>query len=148
MDHPDTPSMRRAIELGAEARAVGAVIVSDEGIVAESTGRIVDRPDPTAHSELEAIRRACRTLDTVGLNGRWLYTTHEPCPMCMAACCWARLEGVVYAATDADMPDEWGTIFSSVSAREIRAHCEHQPTLIEEFLRSEATQIHERDGEE
>lgn len=142
MDHPDEATMREAIELGVAEETVGALVVRDGAVVARGTEAIAARPDATAHSEVEAIRAACRSLDTPRLAGCWLYTTHEPCPMCAAACCWARLDGVVYAATDEDMPTEWAPIFTTTSAREIRDRADHRPTLVEEFLREEATRIH------
>lgn len=135
--------MRDAIERGRDANSVAALVVGDDDVYAANTGEVFSRPDATAHSEVEAIREACARLDTVRLDGYWLYSTHEPCSMCMAACCWAHLDGVVYAATDEDMPDDWETVFAGGSAREIRDTSEHQPTLVEEFLRPEATCIHD-----
>lgn len=142
MDHPNEELMWKAISIGADPEGVGALLVRDDEIVASGTGAIFERPDATAHSEIEVIREARRRLDAERLEGCWLYSTHEPCPMCMAACCWARIEGVVFAATDEDRPADWGTIFSAVSAREIRDTCEHRPELHEEFMRAEAIQIH------
>ena len=146
MTHPDADLMRRAIDLGrgeTGSEAVAALVVADGEVVARSRGAIFDRPDATAHSEVEAIRAACRALDRVHLDGCWLYTTHEPCPMCAAACCWARLDGIVSAATDADMPDAWGTIFAGTPAGEIVAAATHRPALHEEFLRDEAASLHD-----
>jgi len=142
MDHPDEELIEKAIALGTDPDAVGALLVRDGEIIASGTGAIFERPDATAHSEVEVIREACQRLDSERLDGCWLYSTHEPCPMCMAACCWARIEGVVFALTDEEMPDDWGTIFSAVSAREIRDGCEHRPALHDGFMRAEATQIH------
>lgn len=135
--------MRKAIDLGVEHESVGALVTRDGEILAQSTGAIFTRPDATAHSEIEAIRDACEAVQSATLAGSWLYTTHEPCPMCMAACCWSQLDGVVYAATDEDMPEEWGTIFESMSADEVRDGSAHNPEIIEEYIRKEATKIHD-----
>ena len=143
MNHPADSLMQRAIKMGMQTESVGTLVVRDGDVLASSTGAIFSRPDVTAHSEIEAIRETCTSLESPRLDDCWLYTTHEPCPMCMAACCWARLDGVVYAATDDDMPEKWGTIFSAASARQIRDLCSHQPELVEEFMRKEATEIHE-----
>jgi len=143
MNHPVDSLMEIAIEMGIQTESVGALLVRDGGVLARSSGAIMSRPDVTAHSEIEALREACTALDSPRLDDCWLYTTHEPCPMCMAACCWARLDGVVYAATDDDMPEEWRTVFSEASARDIRDLCSRRPELVEEFMREKATEIHE-----
>ena len=105
--HPDHETfLRRAIELSARAAlehstggAFGAVIVKDGRIVAEGMNRVVASHDPTWHAEMEAIRLASVTLQSFKLAGCTLYTSAEPCPMCMAACYWAGIEQVFYAAS-------------------------------------------------
>ena len=105
--HPDHEKfLRRAIELSARAAleystggAFGAVVVKDGRIVAEGMNRVVASHDPTWHAEMEAIRLACVTLQSFKLPGCTLYTSAEPCPMCMAACYWAGIEQVFYAAS-------------------------------------------------
>lgn len=77
----------------------GAVIVREGKILARGWNRVTSRNDPTAHAEMVAIRRACRALKSFELRGGWLYTSCEPCPMCLAAAYWARLEGIFYANT-------------------------------------------------
>ena len=97
--------MRRAVELGhmgAEAGdggPFGTVIVKDGEIVGEGWNRVVARNDPTAHGEIEAIRDACGRLGTFCLDGCDLYTSGEPCPMCLSAIYWARVERVFYGFT-------------------------------------------------
>jgi guanine deaminase len=76
----------------------GALIVRDGRAVATGQNRVTRDNDPTAHAEVVAIRRACAALDTFTLAGCTLYTSCEPCPLCLAACLWARLDRVVYAA--------------------------------------------------
>jgi len=79
---------------------VGAVLTSADGqILARDGNRILERRDPTAHAEVVAIRAACAKLAAFQLDGCDLYTTCEPCPMCLGAIYWARPERVVYAAT-------------------------------------------------
>jgi guanine deaminase len=99
--------MRRAIALALEnIRAGGgpfaAVIVKDGRIIAEGANRVTATNDPTAHAEVVAIREACRALRNFQLDGCDLYTTCEPCPMCLGAIYWARPARVFYAGSAAD----------------------------------------------
>jgi len=80
----------------------GAVVVRDGQVVGEGANEVTSRNDPTAHAEIAAIRAACRALDTFRLDGCTIYASAEPCPMCLAAIYWARLDQVFYAATRAD----------------------------------------------
>jgi guanine deaminase len=100
--------MRRAIELAVEnVRAArggpfGAVIVKDGRIIAEGANLVTSTNDPTAHAEIVAIREACRSLGRFHLTGCEIYTSCEPCPMCLGAIYWARLERVFFGCTRAD----------------------------------------------
>ena len=101
--------MRRAIELArktaVEDNAGGpfaAVVVRDGEIIGEGWNRVVAEHDPTWHGEVAAIRDACRRLGTHDLSGCDLYTSCEPCPMCLGALYWARPARVFFAATKAD----------------------------------------------
>lgn len=76
----------------------GAVIVRDGKVVAEASNTVTVDNDPTAHAEVNAIRKACAVLGTFDLSGCELYTSCEPCPMCLAACYWAHIDKVYYAA--------------------------------------------------
>lgn len=76
----------------------GAVVVSGDLLVATGQNRVTRDLDPTAHAEIEAIRAACRQAQDFSLTGMTLYASCEPCPMCIAASLWARLDRVVYAA--------------------------------------------------
>lgn len=80
----------------------GAVLVGPGNQIVTGTNRVTATNDPTAHAEVVAIREACRLEGTFSLEGWWLYASCEPCPMCLAACLWARLDGVTYAATRFD----------------------------------------------
>ena len=103
--------MKRAIALALEnVRSGGggpfaALIVKEGRIIAEGTNRVTSTNDPTAHAEVVAIREACRLLADFQLTGCDLYTTCEPCPMCLGAIYWARPARVFYAATAGDAAD-------------------------------------------
>ena len=108
---PDTGNpefLRRAIRLATENVTSGkggpfaAVIVRDGKIVSEGVNTVTASHDPTAHGEVNAIRAAARALGTFSLAGCALYTSCEPCPMCLAACYWARLDAIYYGASAAD----------------------------------------------
>jgi guanine deaminase len=100
--------MARAIALAIENVRSGvggpfaAVIVKDGAIVAEGSNRVTSTNDPTAHAEVVAIREACRKLANFELTGCDIYTTCEPCPMCLGAIYWARPMRVYFACTAAD----------------------------------------------
>jgi guanine deaminase len=100
--------MHRAIALALENVRSGtggpfaAVVVKEGRVVGEGTNRVTSTNDPTAHAEVVAIRAACRTLNDFQLTGCDLYTTCEPCPMCLGAIYWARPSRVFFAGTAAD----------------------------------------------
>jgi tRNA(Arg) A34 adenosine deaminase TadA len=80
----------------------GAVIVRDGRIVGEGANTVTASHDPTAHGEVSAIRAACKALGVFSLAGCQLYTSCEPCPMCLAAAYWARIDAIYYGACAAD----------------------------------------------
>jgi guanine deaminase len=100
--------MQRAIVLGrrgmraGDGGPFGAVVVHRGAIVGEGWNRVVATGDPTAHGEIVAIRAACRRLATFRLSGCELYTTGEPCPMCLSAIYWAHVDRVFFGFTVAD----------------------------------------------
>lgn len=100
--------MRRAIELAREGMDAGAggpfgsVVVCNGEIIAEGYNRVTSDNDPTAHAEVTAIREACQKLGTFQLNDCEIYTSCEPCPMCLGAIYWARPKVVYYACTRED----------------------------------------------
>ena len=77
----------------------GAVVVRDGVVIADGWNEVTSAKDPTAHAEVVAIRRACAALDAFSLSGSTLYASCEPCPMCLAAMYWARIDRLVYANT-------------------------------------------------
>jgi tRNA(Arg) A34 adenosine deaminase TadA len=108
---PATPNpefLRRAIALATENVVTGrggpfaAVVVHEGRIVGEAANTVTATNDPTAHGEVNAIRAAARALGTFTLAGCELYTSCEPCPMCLAASYWARLDAIYYGACAAD----------------------------------------------
>ena len=100
--------MRMAIALSEQNVAqglggpFGAVIVKDNKVVAASANTVVPSNDPTAHAEVSAIRLACQELNTYNLEGCVIYTSCEPCPMCLGAIYWARIEKIYYANNKSD----------------------------------------------
>ena len=100
--------MHRAIRLATEnvrsgaGGPFGALVVKEDRVIAEGTNGVTSKNDPTAHAEIVAIREACRVLGDFQLTGCDLYTTCEPCPMCLGAIYWARPSRIFYAATAAD----------------------------------------------
>ena len=105
---PNPEFLRRAIELAIQHVYDGAggpfaaVIVRDGRIVGEGVNTVTATNDPTAHGEVNAIRAACKALGTFTLAGCELYTSCEPCPMCLAACYWARIDAIYYGSSAAD----------------------------------------------
>jgi tRNA(Arg) A34 adenosine deaminase TadA len=105
---PNPEFLRRAIALAIQNVDIGAggpfaaVVVRDGKIVGEGVNTVTAGNDPTAHGEVNAIRAACAALCTFSLAGCELYTSCQPCPMCLAACYWARLDAIYYGASAGD----------------------------------------------
>jgi len=103
--------MREAIRLSIESVETGkggpfgAVIVKDGKIIARGANQVTTDNDPTAHAEVVAIRNACKALNTFQLDGCEVYTSCEPCPMCLGAIYWARPDKIYYANTKEDAAD-------------------------------------------
>lgn len=108
MTEDDKRFMQRAIELardgidGNEGGPFGCVVVRDGEIIGEGNNRVTSANDPTAHAEIIAIREACKSLNSFQLDGCSIYTSCEPCPMCLGAIYWARPASVYYACTRDD----------------------------------------------
>ena len=99
--------MKIAIELSIESvnkngGPFGSVVVKDNKIIAKGSNKVTFLNDPTAHGEIVAIREACKKLNNFNLSGCELYSTCEPCPMCLSAIYWARIDKVYYANTRED----------------------------------------------
>jgi len=108
MDRFNPKFMEMAIELARQnvisgkGGPFGAVIVRDGEVLASAMNEVIANDDPTAHAEVMAIRRACANLKSYQLGGCEIYTSCEPCPMCLGAIYWARPDRVYYAATRDD----------------------------------------------
>ena len=99
--------MAKAIELSIKSANTiggpfGSVIVKDDKIIAEGSNEVTSSNDPNAHGEIVAIREACKNLNTFDLSGCEIYTSCEPCPMCLSAIYWSRLDKIYYANTRED----------------------------------------------
>ena len=99
--------MKKAIELSVEnvkknGGPFSTIIVKNEKIIAEGSNKVTLTNDPTAHGEIVAIREACKKLNNFNLSGSELYSTCEPCPMCLSAIYWARIDKIYYANTRKD----------------------------------------------
>jgi guanine deaminase len=139
--------MARAIELSRKAAiidssggAFGTVIVKDGEIIGEGRNCVVAENDPTWHGEIEAIRNACRSLGTFSLEGATLYTSAEPCPMCLAATYWAGIKDVYYAATISDAL-KYGNFDDSMIYSEIRKPANERSMKLTQIMQPEAVEV-------
>ena len=134
--------MRMAIELSeqnvnkSEGGPFGAVIVKDGVIVASSANKVVQQNDPTAHAEVSAIRLACQQLGTHNLEGCVIYTSCEPCPMCLGAIYWARISAIYYGNTKADAANIG--FDDHFIYQELERPMHHRKLQITQLLRDEA----------
>ncbi|WP_296811831.1 nucleoside deaminase [Thiocapsa sp.] len=137
--------MRHAIALGdrgstaGDGGPFGAVIVRAGRIIGEGWNRVIATRDPTAHGEMVAIRDACRGIESVSLQGCALYTSGQPCPMCLGAIYWARIERVFYGFS---IQDAAGIGFDDHFIHEQLARPPEQRAIPEiPLLRTEALEI-------
>jgi tRNA(Arg) A34 adenosine deaminase TadA len=140
---PRPEFMRQAIAAALEGVRTGqggpfgAVVARGDEVLAAACNRVLSRNDPTAHAEIEAIRAACARLGTFELAGCEIYATCEPCPMCLAAAHWARVERVVHAcgrkdAASAGFDDE--LLYEEISKPVGERRLELVPFLRDEAL--------------
>ncbi|MCA9758385.1 MAG: nucleoside deaminase [Candidatus Eisenbacteria bacterium] len=139
--------MREAIRLSRDKMRknqggpFGAIVVHGSEIVGRGWNQVTSANDPTAHAEVTAIRKACKKLGTFHLNGCVLYTSCEPCPMCLAAAYWARIDRIYFAGTRKDaaragFDDEF-------LYREISKPGSRRSLPMEQLLRKEAVEAFE-----
>jgi guanine deaminase len=147
MNEDDKTYMSRAIALSAKTSLVdcaggvfGSVIVKDGQIIGEGANRVVAENDPTWHGEIEAIRNACKTAGSFKLTGATLYTSAEPCPMCMAAAYWAGIERVYYASTNADAR-QYGDFDDDVIYKELAKPVDHRSIACTQIMQDEAVEV-------
>ncbi len=110
MNETDIKFMREAISIAEKSvknggGPFGAVIVKDGEIVAQGNNCVTLNNDPTAHAEVSTIRKACEKLKTFDLSGCVIYSSCEPCPMCLAAIYWAHIDKIYYGCTKTDAKD-------------------------------------------
>jgi len=137
----DKTFMREAIRLADESvknggGPFGAVIVKDGEIVAGCANSVTIDNDPTAHAEVNTIRQACRKLGTFDLSDCVIYTSCEPCPMCLGAIYWARIKRVYYGNTKKDAADI--DFADDFIYRELELHKENRSVPLISLLRDEA----------
>ena len=137
--------MMRAIELSIESAKskggpFGSVIVKNNKIIAEGSNKVTMNNDPTAHGEIVAIRDACQKLKTFNLSECDLYSSCEPCPMCLSAIYWSRIKNVFYANTridakaiDFDDSFIYSEINKNLENRKIKMHQMHRDEALEAF---------------
>ena len=137
--------MMRAIELSIESAKskggpFGCVIVKNNKIIAEGSNKVTMNNDPTAHGEIVAIREACKKLNTFNLSGCDLYSSCEPCPMCLSAIYWSRIENIFYANTRTDAKSidfDDSFIYSEINKdlenRKIKMYQMHRDEALEAF---------------
>ena len=117
--------MLKAIKLSVESAKskggpFGCVIVKNNQIIAEGHNQVTENKDPTAHAEIVAIRNACKKLNNFLLKGCDLYTSCEPCPMCLSAIYWSHVDNIYYANTRVDAKDidfDDSLIYSEISKK-------------------------------
>ncbi|MBL8006367.1 MAG: nucleoside deaminase [Ignavibacteria bacterium] len=114
----------------------GAVIVKDGKLISGGSNQVTTHNDPTAHAEIEAIRAACKALNTFSLEGCEIYTSCEPCPMCLSAIYWARLDKIYYANTREDAAEL--NFDDEFLYNEIGKPSEHRKIPMTQILRDEA----------
>ena len=138
--------MKRAIELSIESvnrggGPFGSIIVKDNNIVAEGSNKVTLTNDPTAHGEIVAIREACKKLNNFSLNDCELYSTCEPCPMCLSAIYWARIDKIYYANTrkDAQKID----FDDSLIYEQLTKNIKERKILMHQMMREEALKAFE-----
>ena len=138
--------MKKAIELSIESvnnggGPFGCVIVKDAKIVSEGSNKVTSTNDPTAHGEIVAIRNACEKLNNFNLKGSEIYSTAEPCPMCLSAIYWARIDEIYYANTrdDARKIDFDDSLIYS----ELQKNIDKRKIIMTQIMRDEAIKAFE-----
>jgi guanine deaminase len=140
--------MQKAIELSIDGMQrndggpFGAIIVKDGVIVGRGNNKVTSSNDPTAHAEITAIRDACLNLNTFQLDGCIIYTSCEPCPMCLGAIYWARPDKVYFACTKKDAAD--AGFDDDFIYKEIDKPFDDRTIVFEQLLRSEAQKAFEQ----
>jgi tRNA(Arg) A34 adenosine deaminase TadA len=156
MNHPDKNIMTLALNeakksFGEGQYPLGAVVVMGDEILAISHTTVLEVNDPSAHAEMNAIREAAKKHGSRYLEGAWLYTTQEPCPMCTGAAIWAKMAGIVFGANKDDalkiFREQRDTKFTwrqiDVASEDIILKGEPKLELHKEFMRDECLKLFE-----
>ena len=138
--------MERAIELSIESvkkngGPFSSIVTKNNKIIAEGSNKVTSTNDPTAHGEIVAIRDACKKLNTFNLSGCELYSSCEPCPMCLSAIYWSRIDKIYYANTrdDARKIDFDDSLIYS----EIKKNIDERKIPMTQMMRDEALKAFE-----
>lgn len=147
--------MQKAIEIAKNSAkdkgyAIGAVVVKENKIISTGETLFSKHPnDPTAHAEINAIKEACKKLNSSTLDDCVLYSTHEPCPMCASTAIWAKMKGIVFGAPIEDAFEyanskssekfSWRQI--NIKSREVLSKGEPKLELIENFMREDCKNL-------
>jgi len=143
----DKAMMQRAIELASKSidnggGPFGAVITKDGKIVGEASNSVTKDNDPTAHAEVNAIRQACKNLGTFMLDGCTIYTSCEPCPMCLGAIYWSHIGKIFYGGNQKDAAK--AGFDDKFIYEEIDLRPEDRKTKMEELLHKDAKKVFEK----
>ena len=133
--------MLKAIALARkEGVDVGCVIVKGDKVIAEAVTAVYKHTEPTAHAEMLAIKQAAKELNSYRLEGCYLYSTFEPCPMCASAAVWARVKGIVFGAAMADETEKCPQRIK-IPCAELLKHGRPKVELYPNFLREECRRL-------
>jgi len=138
--------MLRAIELSIKSvksgtGPFGAVVVKGNKIISEGNNTVTSSNDPTSHAEISAIRNACKKINNFSLKGFDLYTTCEPCPMCLSAIYWARIDNIYYANTRSDAQKI--NFDDSAIYEELKKNIKNRKIPMHQIMRDEALKAFE-----
>jgi len=145
MSNTDDYFIERAIELARNSMHAnlggpfGAIIVKDGNIIGEGVNTVTSSNDPTAHAEVNAIRNACKNAGTFNLENATIYTSCEPCPMCLGAIYWARIGHVVFASNRLDAAS--ASFDDSVFYQEISLPWEERRVTFDQISRDAGQQL-------
>lgn len=145
--NPHEQFMRRAIELSEKGSLIektggvfGAVVVKDGKIIGEGYNQVIKHNDPTWHAEMQAIREACKKLNSPHLPGCTLYTSAESCPMCLATAYWADISEIYYAATVEDAK-KYGNFQDSHIFAELKKEAKDRKIRCKQILHEDAVVV-------
>ncbi len=143
--HPNKQLMHKAITLAiANAKkgghAIGAIIVKNGKIISQGVNTVVSDENPTHHAEMNAITNATKKLKSRKLQGCYLYSTYEPCPMCASAAIWARCEGIVYGTSMKNTNEKYHQRIL-ITSEKILSKGDPQLKLHKEFMKKECDRL-------